>query len=80
MIELELEISKEMAYRVYDEFENIEITKKENGNFMIKVKYPKNEWVYGYILSFGEYVKVLNPSYVKNTIKSKLQRTLKNYL
>jgi len=30
-ISLELEISKEMAYRVYDEFENSEIKKKEDG-------------------------------------------------
>ncbi len=77
---LELEISKEMAYRVYDEFENNEVYKKENGNFIVKVEYPENEWVYGYILSFGEYAKVLNPSYAKNIIKDKLQKTLKNYL
>ena len=80
MIELELEINKAMTYRVYDEFESKEITKKEDGNFIIKVKYPENEWVYGYILSFGEYAKVLNPGYAKNIIKDKLQRTLKNYL
>lgn len=80
MIELELEINKAMTYRVYDEFESKEITKKENGNFIIKVKYPENEWIYGYILSFGEYAKVLNPGYAKNIIKDKLQKTLKNYL
>ncbi len=79
-ISLELEISKEMAYRVYDEFESSEITKKDNGNFIVKVEYPENEWVYGYILSFGEYVKILSPNRAKNIIKSKLERTLKNYL
>ncbi len=45
IIELELEINKAMTYRVYDEFESEEITKKEDGNFIIKVKYPENEWV-----------------------------------
>ena len=80
IIELELEINKAMTYRVYDEFESKEITKKEDGNFIIKVKYPENEWVYGYILSFGEHAKVLSPSYAKNIIKDKLQKTLKNYL
>lgn len=80
IIELELEIDKAMTYRVYDEFESKEITKKEDGNFIIKVKYPENEWVYGYILSFGEYAKVLNHGYAKNIIKDKLQKTLKNYL
>ena len=70
---LELEINKEMAYRVYDEFESKEISKKENGNFIVKVEYPENEWVYGYI-------KVLSPDKAKNIIKYKLEKTLKNYL
>ncbi len=80
IIELELEISKAMTYRVYDEFESKEITKKEEGNFIIKVKYPENEWIYGYILSFGEHIKVLSPIKAKNIIKDKLEKTLKNYL
>ena len=79
-ISLELEISKEMAYRVYDEFDAKEITKKEDGNFIVNVEYPENEWVYGYILSFGEYAKILKPDYAKTAIKEKLQKTLKNYL
>lgn len=40
---LELEISKEMAFRVYDEFDNDEITKKEDGDFIVKVEFPENE-------------------------------------
>lgn len=79
-ISLELEISKEIAYRVYDEFDGKEITKKDDGNFIVNVKYPENDWVYGYILSFGEYAKVLKPDYAKTIIKDKLQKTLKNYL
>lgn len=77
---LELEISIEMAYRVYDEFENEEIIKKEDDNFIVKVEYPDNEWVYGYILSFGEYIKVLSPERAKRVIKDKLEKTLKKYL
>ena len=69
-----------MAYRVYDEFENSQISKKENGNFIVKVEYPENEWIYGYILSFGEHIKVLSPNSVKNIIKEKIEKTLKNYL
>lgn len=78
-IVLELEISKEMAYRVYDEFEEEEILQKEDGNFVVKVEYPENEWVYGYILSFGEHVKVLAPESVKRKIKESLKKMLKNY-
>lgn len=77
---LELEISKEMAFRVYDEFDSNEITKKDDGNFIVKVEFPENEWVYSFILSFGEYVKVLSPEYAKNIVKEKLKKTLENYL
>lgn len=79
-ITLKLEISKKMAYRVYDEFEDSEINKKDDGSFIINVEYPENEWVYGYILSFGEYLKVLSPERVKRTIKDKIEKILKNYL
>lgn len=79
-ISLTLEISKEMAYRVYDEFENEEIITKDEGNFLVNVEYPENEWVYSYILSFGEYAKILKPDYAKCIIKEKLQKNLKNYL
>ena len=77
---LELEINKEMAYRVYDEFESEEISKNKKGDFIIKVEYPEGEWVYGFILSFGEYIKVLSPDKVKRIVKTKLEKTLKNYL
>ncbi len=79
-IVIELEISKEMAYRVYDEFEDNEITKNEDGSFRVKVEYPETDWIYGYILSFGENIKVISPKRVKSTIKVRLEETLKNYL
>lgn len=78
-IQLELEISKDMSYRVYDEFKREDIIKNKNGDFIVKVEFPENDWVYGYILSFGENVKVLSPGYVKSIIKENLQKSLKNY-
>lgn len=78
-ISLELEISKEKTYRVYDEFEKENIEKKEDGNFIIHVDYPENDWIYEYILSFGEHVKVIAPEYARNIIKDKIQKMIKNY-
>ncbi len=79
LISLELEISKEKAYRVYDEFEKESITQKEDGNFIIHVDYPENDWVYEYILSFGEYIKVIAPEYAKDIVKEKIQKMIRNY-
>lgn len=80
IVRLELEVSKELAYRVYDEFRKEDIYQKENGDFVISTEFPENDWVYGYILSFGEYMKVISPKYVKDIIKNRLKKSLKNYL
>ena len=80
IIYLELEITKEMAYRVYDEFENDEITVTKEGNFRIKTAYQEGEWVYGFLLSFGEYLRVISPTEVIEKIKEKLTNSMTQYL
>lgn len=79
-ITLELLISNNMSYRVYDEFPKETIIKKENGDFLIHVEYPENDWVYGYLLSFGENLTIVSPKDVADRIKEKLEKSLKNYL
>lgn len=69
-----------MAFRVYDEFDSNEIIKKADGNYIVKVEFPENDWVYSFILSFGEHIKVLSPEYAKNIVKEKLQKSLQKYL
>lgn len=78
-ISLELQISKEMAYRVYDEFSAQAISILDNGDFYIKVNYPQTDWIYSYILSFGEYIKVISPIYIKTTIQHKLEKMITHY-
>lgn len=80
LVKLILEIDKSLAYRVYDEFseENIEIL--DNGNFKVTTEFPFNDWVYGYILSFGENIKVLEPLYIKEEIINRLKKSIENYL
>lgn len=78
-ITLKLQIDAAMAFRVYDEFEEKQIVKNENGSFTVTVTYPEDEWVYGFILSFGHYVKVLEPEYAKGIIIEKLQKSLEKY-
>ncbi|MDO4282513.1 MAG: YafY family protein [Clostridia bacterium] len=80
MVSLVLEISKEVAYRVYDEFCSDHITMMDNGDFLVRVEFPESDWVYGYILSFGEYMKVISPEYVKKTIQVKLEKSIHKYL
>lgn len=74
-----LEIKKELSYRVYDEFDTSSITKLENGDFIVQMEIPLNDWVYGYLLSFGENIKVISPEDVKRIVKEKVEKMIINY-
>lgn len=74
-----LEIDESATYRVYDEFKEKEITKLDNGNFQVEIELPENEWLYGYILSFGHHAKVIAPNHIKEIIKSEITHSLENY-
>ncbi len=80
MIKLVLKIEPEMAYRAYDEFEQEFIMKNTNGSFVVTATLPEDEWVYSYVLSFGNHAEVLEPVHVREIIKRKLEENLKKYL
>ncbi|MBC8062047.1 MAG: YafY family transcriptional regulator [Clostridiaceae bacterium] len=80
MVKLVLRIEAKMAYRVYDEFDQALIIKNEDGSFIVTPTFPEDEWIYGYILSFGNYAEVLEPKYIRNIIKEKFQEGIKKYL
>lgn len=77
---IKLEIDEQMAYRVFDEFEEEQIERKEDGNFIITIGYPEDNWLYGYLLSYGPYLKILEPESIRQKIQQQLKSTLKNYL
>ena len=79
-IKIIVEIDKSQAYRVYDEFSEENINKMENGNFEIIMEYPENEWVYGYLLSFGEHLKVKKPERIKKIMFEKIIKMKENYV
>ena len=72
-------IDKKEAYRVYDRFCESDIEILEDGNFMVWVAYPLDEWVYGLILSFGASAKVLEPLEIRQEIKKRIADMQKNY-
>ena len=52
----------------------------ENGDFEIIMEYPENEWIYGYLLSFGEHLKVKEPERIKKILFEKIEKMKKNYI
>lgn len=79
-VELVLKIEGKMAYRIYDEFDPKYILKNSDGSFTVTAIFPEGEWVYSYVLSYGDFAEVLDPKHVRETIKRKLENGLKKYL
>lgn len=79
VVTIRMRIEESQAYRVYDEFEEGQITKEKDGNFLVTFSYTEDEWVYGYILSFGFFAEVLEPLHIRCIIKNKLEKTLAKY-
>lgn len=77
-VTLTLKIAPEMTYRVLDDFGEAE--KQPDGSFIVTVTWPEDDWVYGSILSYGEYIEVLEPAYIREIIKNKLLKTARIYL
>ena len=79
MVTIKMKISATQAYRVYDEFDENQIHKEKKDSFIVTFSFPEDEWVYGYILSFGNYAEVLEPVRIREIIKNRLQETLSIY-
>lgn len=60
--------SKEMAYRVYDEFDETQIEHRENGDLIATAHMPVDAWLIGYLLSFGAQLEIIEPEYLKGTL------------
>lgn len=73
-----LKFSKEMAYRVYDEFPDCKML--PDGSFKATLTMPQGEWIYHYLATFGEHCEVLSPVEIRLQIIEKLQKTLEQYL
>lgn len=70
---IKLLFSKEIAYRVYDEFDETQIEYQENGDLIAYAKMPVDAWLVGYLLSFGTQVEIMEPAYLKEVLAAQAQ-------
>ena len=69
MLELTLRFSPEMAPMV-EEFHNEEdMTRRADGSLVVRMSMPEDGWMYGYILSFGHFVEVVEPARLRDIIR-----------
>lgn len=74
-----LRFAKEISYRVYDEFANTQISTDENGDLIVSVEMPEDEWLIGYLLSFGTQVDIVEPLYLKDIVAKQAKGIYEKY-
>jgi predicted DNA-binding transcriptional regulator YafY len=75
LIDLELVFAPYVAYRVYDELDEGSIERADNGSLHVFARLPEDNWLYGFLMSFGKDVEILQPKYVKENLAKKLSIT-----
>lgn len=65
---VKLRFPKDMAYRVYDEFDMSEVKETESGDLLVCSHIPEGTWLLSFLLSFGEKVEVLEPVRIKREL------------
>jgi predicted DNA-binding transcriptional regulator YafY len=78
-VTLKLRFQPENLYRVYDDYDEQRITRNPDGTYDVTVTFPEDDWVYGYIMSFGDRVEVLEPKRLRDIIRARLQKAVNFY-
>ena len=79
IVSLRLRFSSATAYRVYDEFEEGEISLLPDGSLEVSVSFPEDGWIYGYLLSFGPQVTILSPERIRRRVGEIAEEIFKKY-
>lgn len=76
---IKMRFASQAAYRLYDTFDASQITPQEDGEFLVSVTWPLDDWVWGFILSFGGMVEVLQPAALRTLIQDKAAEIVDKY-
>ena len=79
IVNTKLKFDKNVAFRVYDEF-NEAVIEDKNDNLCVEIKIPNNYKLYNYIFSFGSNVEILEPKEIRNQFKNMINEIAKKYI
>lgn len=72
--EVVLRFERGVAYRVYDEFDESQITPQPDGALIARARMPADDWLTGYLLSFGAAVTVLEPAVLNRVLAEEARK------
>ena len=78
LIDLELEFTLDVGYRLFDTLDDAAIIEHENG-YTVKLTLPENNWLYDFLMSFGDRVTIIQPESVRQSLKEKHEAARKHH-
>lgn len=78
-IELTLAFSKEILYRVFDDFDHQDITIQKDGSAIVTTQVTDQRWLIRQLLSYGKHLKILSPDSIKERMKHEIEEIRANY-
>lgn len=79
MVMLTMAIDQSMAHRVYDDFAPDQIERLPDGSFLVQAPYVLDNWVMGYLLSFGPGLQLLAPHFLRQQLHECAKKMLANH-
>lgn len=73
-VHLKLCFAERLAFRVYDEFDHSSVSPQADGSLFVKVDFPMDSWVVGYLFSFGQEVSILEPVWLREKLSDYAQK------
>ena len=79
LVELKLRCDEKVLNRLYDTFDEQFISENSDGSFDLTVQIPDEEWIYGFVLSFGSYAEVLEPKHIREEIRNRAKEVFEKH-
>lgn len=77
--EVTVTVDARLAYRVLDEFPPEQRERREDGSFLIRLSMAGGEWLYHFLMTYGEALEVLEPQEVRRELADRYRRALARY-
>ncbi|UHA72189.1 helix-turn-helix transcriptional regulator [Paenibacillus sp. 481] len=78
-IEVKLRFSKQVRHLAEEWFGVEQLVADDNGTYLVTASYPEDNWLYGFILSFGPDVEVLEPAHIRAKIRASAEAIFHTY-
>ncbi|WP_239551466.1 helix-turn-helix transcriptional regulator [Paenibacillus elgii] len=78
-LDVVLTFRPEVRDRVEDTFPTEQAERLPDGSIRIRGNYPANEWLYGWMLSFGDKVRIDEPAFIARELKERAQKIIAQY-